>query len=224
MENLPSAEMVSNRGRHANACLNGVTSLQLVCDNNRRVPVSIERFCLQLFPNLVEVDLGDFLTSFRQYVYDPSAISEVAIISACCPKVERFTWKDSGCYFNANGAGLSNFNHLSSLVIDGAGFYSTMFSDSTYGSTAGHLYRAIFLLSPCRRLEHLSIKKCMWKGNTSGEWIPIPQEILIKMVRHPLYLALASKRPICRKRGHAQRGAPRFYLYQRLKLHVYRMI
>lgn len=168
-----------SRARRSNACLNGVTSIHVSCDPSRHLAVSACKEFFYLLPNLTEIAMvGGFYSS-----------EVLWFIASSYPKLKQLTWMRSDYkspFENDHVAdGWSSFSHLKCLT--NVFFDGNRFSGCArrYGTEGGH-YDAWYLLAYFCRLERLGIKNYAWAGNGQKEYGPMPQEILIKMVRrHP---------------------------------------
>lgn len=172
LEKLPAVQPSS--GRHSNAYLNRVTSLQFSCD--RTHPFSTNALCIfcGLLPNLTELDMGDMVTIFNSRTL-------LRAIARYCPKLQRFTWKDCQTPFAPNGYAFASFEHLTELCLDGAQFDVAIEIVAGDDDDTADDWEP-YLLSFCQHLERVSIQNCSW-----NEWYgitPMSNEIVCKMVRH----------------------------------------
>lgn len=163
--------------------LPGVSSLELTgrSDNDDESwEAEVFMFGLScIFPRLQEVDLSGFISRHPR-----------ALILGCSD-LSRFTMNGNGVqrhFVTLTGSEIGDTTTLTEISLDGGCFQVFMDGDVDLFRYSSMSNADNFMLQYCRHLERLSIKNATYgyRFFSANEAIPIPQEILVKMVRlHP---------------------------------------
>lgn len=157
-----------------------VTSLKLEARSNGIRYEDIWPLC-HAFPNLRQLNMTSLPLSSDDAPYICDCFCK------CCPNLARLTWNGCRGHHHLFGRSFRSASNLTELFLDDGRF----FADDNHMSAlsgAAHDRNYIFMFRRCQSLTRLSIKNASCRIEDFQDIIfqPVPQEMLIKMVRlHP---------------------------------------
>lgn len=155
--------------------LDGVTSLKVSIKSSHNQQESLFRdadILSHLFPNLRELDL-----SYVPITGCPRVV--LRAFSQRCPELARLIWNGNKRHIKLSGMEYQDLSHLSELFLDESTFSSAIMREIYAGSNPDY-----YMFWNCPGIKRLSIKDCRLYDTLAGTTSSLPQDILIKMVRH----------------------------------------
>jgi FtsZ-binding cell division protein ZapB len=167
-----------HRARVGNLQLTGVTTLDLSRNPHDGSPF-VSDYCLvalaDILPNLREIDLSYIDTG-------PKLMEGPEHVFICkCPNLTRITWNGSYRHIAIDGSDFDRAVNVTELYLNGAVFSIAAFEEQGEDDFVGEV--PWYMLHYCKRLERLSIKDATRVGDDDNMH-PLPQEMIIKFVRH----------------------------------------